>query len=378
MHSPFPRAALVLALLCGGCHEQAPAAGAGADGALLPNYTDRGIVVVEPNPQRPNYWDFDVVAYGDRPTHTFRLRNLDPRPVTIRSVLPSCGCGFVTLRSADGQQVVRGVMTEDAPPFRLAPGAQAELELAIDTTFVERMNLDKLVTVRIVCDSENTPFLSFEAHLKVLRDFLCTPARIDLGEIPQGYGKRATGSVSTDSAGSTAAILRLARVEGPFQASVDETKVGERSTWLVVVDANEDAPFGFARGKVVLETSGSDGTGTGRPFEIPVSGQVVPRIVARPAQVRLSLVNDSATVALECLVPGEKVEIRRVRFEGAGPDFVVQLVPERPDGKRAVKWKVVLRLTEKGAGGGFTRTAVLELDDPGIPELRVPVTVDAH
>jgi hypothetical protein len=94
--------------------------------------------------------------------------------------------------------------------------------------------------------------------------------------------------------------------------------------------------------------------------------------------VRLSLVKDSATITLECLVPGEKVEIKRVRFEGAGPEFEGELYPESPEDRRAAKWKIVLHLTEKGAAGGFSRMAVFELDDAKIPELRVPVSVDTH
>src|SRR5258705_12508950 len=186
MHSQFPRAALLLALACTGCHEQARPP---SDGPLLPNYTDSGIVVLDPNPQRPNYWNFDVVTYGDRPKHVFRLKNLESATVTIRSVQPSCGCVLATLTSP-GQPLVRGLMAEDAAPFRLAPGALADLELAIDTTVVEVMNADKLVTVRIACDSVHSPYLGFEAHLKVTRDFLCSPKLVDLGEIPLGRTKQ--------------------------------------------------------------------------------------------------------------------------------------------------------------------------------------------
>ena len=74
MHSPFQRLLLVLALASAGCDRQAKPSGSGP---LLPNYVDRGIVILDPNPQRPNYWDFDLVSYGDRPEHTFRLKNLD-------------------------------------------------------------------------------------------------------------------------------------------------------------------------------------------------------------------------------------------------------------------------------------------------------------
>jgi hypothetical protein len=375
MHSSTLAAGLLLALFAGGCRKQVPEAAAGS--ALLPDYRTRGIVVVDPNPQRANFWDFDAVPHGERVTHVFKLKNLETKTVTLRSLQPSCGCLLPTLRSA-GQPLVRGMIAADAPPFQLAPQAEAELELQVDTTLVERMNVDKLVWVRIICDAENSPFLAFEAHVKVTREFQCAPGLIDLGEVPQGYGKRGTGTVITDSRVSKATILGVARVEGPFVASVDETETGGVRNWLLVVDAQEDAPLGVGRGKVVLRTSGSDGTGEGRPFEVPVNAQFVPRILARPAQVRLSLVKDSAAVTVECLVPGEKVQIKNVRFEGAGPDFAGEAIAENPDGLRASKWKVVFRLTAKGAQGGFTRTAVLELDDAKIPELRVPVTVETQ
>jgi hypothetical protein len=378
MPTLLPRAALLLALILCACDRKSGAVAPAAGGPLLPNYIDRGIVVRDPNPQRPNFWDFDVVAYGERPKHVFRLQNLDPDPVTIRNMLPSCGCLLVALRSPDGKQSIQGILTEDAAPFVIPSHGEAELELTIDTSVVEKMNLDKLVYVRLVCDSKTTPYLAFELHLKVQREFRCVPNLIDLGEIPQSYSKRASGTVSTESARSRAQILGLERVDGPFEVKVDETKLGEERVWMVVVDAKEDLPLGPARGRVVLKTSSSDGTGTGPLFEVPISGQVVPRIVARPAAVHMSLVKDSATIDLECLVPGEKVELKKVRFEGPGPDFVGTFAAETLDGARAVKWRVKLQLSAAGATGGFTRTAVLELDDPKMPELRVPVTVDTQ
>lgn len=379
MHERLPRAALGLALLLCACHrEPAPAdSGTGAGGPLLPNYTDRGIVVVDAQPQRPNFWDFDIVTYGDRPAHVFRLKNLDPDPVTIRSAVPSCGCLQITLSSADGQQIARGGIAPDARPFVLATGSEIELRVTVDTSVVEKTNSDKLAWVRVVCDSKNTPYLAFEVHVKVLRDFLCTPRLVDLGEIPQGYDKRATGTLTPEDVHSPAALLGIERIEGPYTATLDETRIGEVRSWMLAVDAKVDAPQGLALGKVVIRTTGSDGTGSGRPFEVPLSGRVVPRIVARPAAVRMSLVKDSATIELECLVPGQKVELKNVRFEGPGPDFVGTFAAEHLDGKQAAKWKIDLRLSGAGAQGGFTRTAVLELDDPQIPELRVPVTVDA-
>jgi hypothetical protein len=365
---------LVLALASAGCDSKTQPA---SSGPLLPNYIDHGIVIVDPNPQRPNYWDFDVVRYGDRPEHTFRLKNLEQKTVTIKSVQPSCGCVLATL-SSPGQPLVRGLMAADAAPFRLAPGAIAELQLVIDTTVVGVMNADKLVTVRIASDSSETPFLGLEAHIKVTRDFLCSPAQLDLGEIPQGGTKQANTSVVNESIHPQARILGLEHVDGPFVAHVDEEPVGERITWRVTVDVRPDAPFGTARGKVVLNTSGGDGTGTGRPFEIPISGQVVPRILARPGALRLTVTQDVAEITVECLVPDEKVAIKNVRFEGAGPDLKVDLDPTNPDKGRAAKWRVVLRVTPEGARGGYTRTAVIELDDAKIPELRVPVTVETR
>jgi hypothetical protein len=375
MHSPFQRMLVLLALASTGCNPKTPPSGSGP---LLPNYVDRGIVILDPNPQRPNYWDFDLVSYGERPEHTFRLKNLEQKTVTITSVQPSCGCVLATL-SSPGQPLVRGLMAADAAPFRLAPGAVAELQVVIDTTVVGVMNADKLVTVRIASDSSETPFLGLEAHIKVTRDFLCSPALLDLGEIPQGGAKQANTSVVNESLHPQARILGLERVDGPFVAHVDEEPIGERITWRVTVEVREDAPFGLARGKVVLNASGTDGTGTGRQFEIPISGQVVPRILARPSALRLSITQDVAELSLECLLPDEKVAIKKVRFEGAGPDLKVDLEPTSPDKQgRASKWRVVLRVTPEGARGGYTRLAVIELDDAKIPELRVPVTVETR
>lgn len=380
MPTPIQHLALLLALALAGCDSKAPPSvpDAGRSStSLLPNYIDRGIVILDANPQRPNYWDFDWVTYGDRPTHTFRLKNVEKQTVTFTSVQPACGCAIVTL-SSPGQPLVRGLMGADSPPFRLAPGAVADLELAIDSTQVGVMNAHKLVVVRMICDSRETPILTLEAHLQVSRGFLCSPPLLELGEIPQAGTRQASTSVVNERAQLQAKILGLERVEGPFVAHLDEEPIGERITWRVTVDAKLDAPAGLVRGKVVLNTSGADGTGTGRPFEIPISGQVVPRILARPPSLRLSVTQDVAELTVECLVPGEQVAIKRVRFEGVGPDLKADFEAPRTENDRAPKWRVVLRVTPEGARGGYTRIAVIELDDPKIPELRVPVTVETR
>ena len=96
MHPPILRMALVLALASAGCDSKAPAT---SSGPLLPNYIDRGIVILDANPQRPNYGEFDWDSYGDQPSHTFRLQNAEKKTVTITSVQPACGCAIVTLSS---------------------------------------------------------------------------------------------------------------------------------------------------------------------------------------------------------------------------------------------------------------------------------------
>lgn len=381
MHTRTSIAALLaLAALCAGCPDgkQPGTAAAPGPAPILPDYTTHGIVVVDPNPQRPNYWDFGRVPYGERPQHVFRLRNLEAQPVVVRDMQASCGCVQPALRSADGKQVYRGRIVPGVPPFTLAPGAEAELEIVMDTSFVERMNVDKLGTVRILCDSPSTPILGFEAHVVVVRDFRCVPALIDLGEIAQGWAKRGRGDVTTDVAGAQARILGLERVEGPFTAHVDQTSIGNETGWIVSVDAREDLPIGSVRGKLVLQTTGSDGSGRGRDFEIPIAGQVVPRIVARPSILRLVQGQSQAELRLECLAPGEKVALKAVEFEGPGPEIEVESTPDEKGAARSSGWRIVFKPKGTLPPGGFARRARLVLDDAEIPELIVPLAGDAR
>ncbi len=381
MHTRFPRAATALAALLlalAGCDRRESPSGTAAHAELLPDYRTRGIVVVDPNPQRPNYWEYGQVPYGERPTHVFRLKNLDPDPVVIRQMQASCGCTQPTLRSADGTQLFRGRVLPGAAPFTLQPGAEAELEVLMDTTYVERMNVDKLGTVRIDCDSKTTPYLAFEAHVIVTRDFRCVPALIDLGEIAQGYAKQGRGDVTTDLAGTRPVILGLERVEGPFTAHVDEATVGNERAWIVSVEARADCALGGISGKIVLRTSASDGTGRGRDFEIPVAGQVVPRIVARPGLLRFAKGQDTAEVWLECLVPGEKVRVTGIEFDGPGPDFAVESTPVAAGDGRAAGWRIVFQAKAALPAGGFARRARIALDDPEFPEILLPLAGDAR
>lgn len=381
MHTRFSIAAgLALFALGAGCTRStdAPSGAAPGPGPILPDYTTHGIVVVDPNPQRPNYWNFDRVPYGERPRHVFRLKNLEAQPVVVRDMQASCGCVQPALRSADGQQVYRGRIVPGVAPFTLAPGAEAELEIVMDTTFVEMMNVDKLGTVRILCDSPSTPILGFEAHIVVTRDFRVVPALIDLGEIAQGWAKRGRGDVTTDVAGAQARILGLERVEGPFTAHVDETMLGGERGWIVSVDAREDLAIGGVSGKVVLQTTGSDGTGRGRDFEIPIAGQVVPRIVTRPSLLRFVPGQTQAELRLECLAPGEKVALTAVEFEGPGPEIEVETSPDEKGAARSSGWRIVLKPKGSLPPGGFARRARLLLDDPQIPELLVPLAGDAR
>jgi len=341
----------------------------------------RGLVVVNPAGDRPTFFDLGRLAFGRRAEHVFRIRNEDPVPVTVQDLLASCGCAAprISYRSADGT-LVDGDPLSRQEVIRIPPGSVAELAIAIDTTRVESMNLDKLAQVRLRCDSKNTPYLTFEVHLLVERTLRAVPAEIELGQTPQSVGKSGRTDLTVDLRGSRARVLGVESIEGPFTATVDETEVGGVPVWIVLASANPGLPEGPVSGKVTLSVSSDDGSGRGPSFDVRVRAQISPDVVLRPPILSFGTVErgKSAVVSGEivALVPGERVRVTGTRVAGLAGDaagFAVEATPVEPgDDGRAERWNLVLTTPASLAEPAFSGTLTIALDHPRVLEIRVP------
>lgn len=364
---------LLLAASCG----DKPAATPAAPLNLLPGQNQRGLVVIDGRADRPFYWDFDRVPYGERPVHTFRLQNTDTKPVTILDLQANCGCTQprISIRSNDEQVFGR----TKAPIITIPAGGQAELEIALDTRIVEKMNIDKLGVVRLRCDSETTPFLAFEVHIIVERLFRSVPGDVNLGEIPRTVGKDRRADLSTELAGSAARIVGIHSIEGPFTATVDASKIGEEPIWILLVSAKPGQGPGSVRGRVLLSTTDASGQGESGRFEVQVRGQYVEPILLRPAALTIAS-GSGGSARIECLPPGMKVALLSAVLEGEGAERVeLTTRPEDPDDAGRAS-SFVLDIKPKGGlpAAPLALRARIKLSEPGFEDLQLPIVIQSR
>jgi len=341
-----------------------------------------GLVVVNPVGNRPTFFDFGRVPYGPPVEHVFKIRNDGPSPVTFRDVLPSCGCtaARISYVAKDGSLVL-GEASSHERVITLPPGVVADLSVKIDTTRLERMNIDKLTQVRLRSDSGATPFLTFEAHLLVARAMIAVPAVIDLGPTPRSAGKSGRADVMADDLKTGYRVLGVETVEGPFTATLDTTTVANVPTWIVVASAKPGLPFGPVGGAVYLTISGEDGDGTSPPFKIPVSAQIVEDVVARPPVLSFGAIarGTAAEAAGEvvALIPGERVRVTGSKVvaqpESVAAALRADMEPVAPDADgRATSWTILLRASDALSEPQFSGTLLIALDHPVVAEVRVP------
>jgi hypothetical protein len=340
------------------------------------------LVVVNPVGDRPTFFDFGRVPFGPPVEHVFRIRNDGHAPVTIRDVLPSCSCtsSKISYVAQDGSRVA-GDTTSREHVITLPTGVVADLVVKIDTTRIERMNVDKLTQVRLRSDSGTTPFLTFEQHVVVARAMIAVPASIDLGATPRSVGKSGRADVMVDDLRTSYRVLGVETIEGPFTVTLDETTVANVPTWTLVASAKPGLPFGPVSGAVHLSISGEGGDGTSPSFRIPVTAQVVEDVVARPPVLSFGAIPRGSAADAEgeivALVPGERVRVIGTKIS-AQPESVagslrVETEPESPnDEGRAMTWKIRLHASESLAEPQFSGMLVIALDHPVVAAVRVP------
>lgn len=344
-----------------------------------------GFEITNPTAPRPYYHDFGSAPFGGRLKHTFLLKNVEGRALTIHDMLPSCGCTVprVSYVTSDGERV-SGVREKGRDLITIPAGAIAEVEISIDTTLVETPNIDKLSQVRLRCDSDANPYLTLELHLIVVLAFRAVPSKLDLGEVPQSVGKSARTDISVCVRGNPSQIRAIASVEGTFTADLQESKIGGERVWILTATAPPGLALGPARGSVVLTTTGLDGTGDGAAFTVPILAQIVTDIVVHPGVLQFQNLDRArggrAEAEVLALVPGARVRVLASHLEGeASDDLVLEVVPVDPgDDQRAKRHAIRLSSKPSLSAAAFHGTLVLELDDPATPRITIPYAGNSH
>jgi len=373
IHTALLSVAALLAVVASACGpDSAPGAASGARASAAA----AGLVFETEGAPRPYFHDFGDRLWGEQIEHTYRLVNREGRAIVVHDLLPDCGCTMprASVVLADGTRV-EGPIETRAMGLAVPDGATLEVRIGLDTKRVERPNQHKLAQVRLRCDSEVTPYLTFELHVLVKRAFRAAPAEAVLKDVPQSAGRSVRLDVSTEIAGDGSRIRGIEAVEGPFHAEISEAQVGTESVWVLVVRADPGSNLGPHMGKVVLGTTLADGTGVGQHFEVPIRAQVVEDCIIDPRVVVIPRDADGvATAVLVALIPGAKVGVRKVRLEGGASDVLrAEWEAEAPDAEgRASRWRITVRATAELPREPIAGKLVVELDDPSLPLVEVP------
>ncbi len=338
-----------------------------------------GLVVVAPeNPARPNFLDLGSAPHGAVLERTVHLANRDERPLTIRDVVPSCGCTHVTASwtADDGRRATRKLGTR-SEPLEIAAGAEFELAFTTDTTLVPAWNTPKLVSVRVRNDSSNAPYLTFELALVVEKAFAVLPATVELGAIPEnGDVQRVVQVVASDSSGR----VLTGTAEAPPRFNLDLEPVGgtPRPTWNLVIHVEPPHDRGTVNETIVLTTSGPSGEGDGQPLSIPVKGRVVDDIHASPSRLQFppfaSARGATARVELSVLLSGLRVAIADAHAIGERAEaltLATEALDAREDGL-ATRFAITLEAPPGLPLGPFSGTVIVALDSSPIPKVRIP------
>ena len=343
----------------------------------------RGLVVINPaTPERPLYFDFDVVPEGEVREHTYILQNTDPVPIVVHKLQSSCGCTVprVVAIAPDGTETTGRLFDDGTGDVVTVPvGGKLEVTVTTDTKHVRVKNQHKLNTVRLTCSSENVPYLSFEQHLWVTLAFNATPLKIDLELVPEGGGKSGSTELFPAQDGSLARVTGVHSASPGLTVSYHEEPRPRGNVTIVTAELEPGMPRGPWLGEVRLNCLREDGETPGPPFLVPVSGHITTDVVCSPGSLIFSNFDAERGASLEAvvqaLVLGERVKITGHRLVGDLEGVEVSYVPAAAgaDG-RSVRWNLKLTVGPEAAGRTLRGTLELDTDVESASTLRVPVT----
>jgi len=366
-----PRAAsLALALLLAACGG-APSSGAEPE---TPE-TLGGLAVVDPeDPEHPWSIELGTVPDGEVVERAVRLENRlratdgEPMPLTIRSILS------ISYAAADGTRVqgdpraANGVIT-------LPPGALAELVLRVDTRSAPVKNRPKLIVIRIVTDSPSDPYLSLEVRVLVDAPFGAAPPLINLGPVGVNAGGAGAVDVYAVHPDQQREIVRVIEAPPNVQTELERKPVGV-GLWTLRARLLPPIPQGHQEYTIRLSTTGPDGIGEGRPFEVLLVAQGTPDVQILPERLLLAVPPgggaERAEAEILSRIPGQRFAVVGARLEGGASERLrVELVPASPDQDgRSGRWLVRLVASEPLVEPAVAGKLVLRLDDSQFPELQ--------
>ena len=331
----------------------------------------RGIEVLNPSrPELPYFHSFGNIAYGKRYQHTFELRNIEDRAITIKRTEPACACSRVTAIEAwKGETKEEGVVVGDVSQrgnvLRVEPGQKFSIDFLIDTVRVHA-NAGKLAVVRVYTDSDIEPYLTFELNFFPEKLFELADSTLKLGDIPQGGGVANTMQIHSRVALNQARLIDVFSASEGLEAELVLID-GRDTIWNLHVTAVGQIKRGPFKGTVTLRTTDSLGQGDAGRLDITVDGRVVPPVMMYPTNLsfgQVALGKGSALHAgVQGLAPGHRIKIDGAHLEGpSAPHLTVELerIAEDTFG-RSARIDVHVHCKESAPAGTIDATLTLDL-----------------
>ncbi len=375
--------ALACAALAPGCGPDSPGSAApdGKGLVILPYEGElgRGVETLDP---RLNFHDFGRVPDGDTVTRVFRLRNEDPRAVSITRVDPGCGCTVAALRAlrADGTLEPGAPISSKAERLlTVAPGELVELEVRVATRDLSTKNNHKLITLRVLTDSPNGYFLTFELHILAEQPFTVVPGTLAFGDLAENGGGQA--KVEIVQAGPF--DYRPKELLPPPPGITAELGVETRNgapVWTLRAELAPPLARGPLAGMLRIATEETPGV-AGREIEVPYTALVVQDLACLPERLVFAAPRaeaQRASVEFYSRLAGQRLRVTGIELPEGQHELLRAEVEalEPDDGGSSLRWRVTLvtqpPLTGESPLAGRLR---LRLDDPQHPSFELEYVV---
>ena len=312
-------------------------------------------------------WTFGEVTRGSRIAHVFRVANQGAKPLRFLGVDAACGCAAALLRPRDQAPHVPSIyhveppvegwgktaLLPDAAPglTELAPGAQADLLLVLDT---DHKGNDQTVIARLKTNDPDEPVLKLYLLGRVIRKIMCNPLSIFFREVTPDQRVEQELHV-TGVTGKPFALTRL-RSTSPH---VEVTLLGgeaRRKDHAIRVVLKPGAPSGAFACHVRFQAHGA-------PHAVDVAALIRGQIRFQPSHFALGRLPPGTEARAEVIVSsqsGEAFQITDVAVDH--PHMNVTCTPLEPG-----RHRLVLHLGPGWQSPALRANVVVHTSDPREP-----------
>lgn len=290
--------------------------------------------------------NFGTVARGAKVEHTFVMENIYEEDAHITAIRTTCGCAALKF-----------------PKGILKTWDKAQITAELDT---RRFTGRKAATLKVILDKPFPAEVQLHFYAYIRRDVVVQPGAVKLGTVYQGSSRMQ--KVTVDYAGrSDWRILKVESANPHLKAQAVETsRTAGRITYDLRVTLDGSAPAGYIRDHLALVTNDFNPRASRVP--VPVEGEVVSAVTARPSPLSGVVVSAGETVNERLIVQG-KAPFKIVAATCA--DGRLKCTVSQRTGSLYV---VNVTFTAPAEPGEVSRTIRIETDSAG-KVLEVPVHI---